>query len=146
MSLARPAASFERMMSSSDASGDVIDEHLTTIPGVTTATQFGLAVIVLGHIRAMKRRELNGPRRRFDLGQGVRQVTRQRNLRGFHHFGFLQFSQDSMVKTKLFLTSEGQSDRKPMLRENNELLSAFVLRDLVYTGPAGQSSRARKSG
>jgi oligosaccharide repeat unit polymerase len=44
----RPAIIYEVLHSSSDASGDVIDEHLKTIPGVTTATQFGLAVIVLG--------------------------------------------------------------------------------------------------
>jgi hypothetical protein len=31
-----------------------------------------LAVVMLGHIRAMKRREFNGPRRRLDVSQGVR--------------------------------------------------------------------------
>jgi hypothetical protein len=40
-----------------------------------------------------------------------------------------------MVKTKLFLTSEGNSDREPMLSE--KFLGVSVLGDLVYTVPAG---------
>jgi len=44
----RPAIIYELLYSSTASTGDVIDEHLKTIPGVTTATQFGLAVIVLG--------------------------------------------------------------------------------------------------
>lgn len=43
----RPAIIYEVLYSSTVTSGDAI-EHLKTIPGVTTATQFGLAVIALG--------------------------------------------------------------------------------------------------
>ncbi len=39
---------YEALHSSHGSAGTVLDEHLKTIPGVTTATQFGLAVIVLG--------------------------------------------------------------------------------------------------
>jgi len=44
----RPSAIYAALHSSEGAPSEVLDEHLKTMPGVTTATQFGLAVIVLG--------------------------------------------------------------------------------------------------
>ncbi len=44
----RPSAIYEVLHSSGGPTGTILDDHLETIPGVTTATQFGLAVIVLG--------------------------------------------------------------------------------------------------
>jgi oligosaccharide repeat unit polymerase len=44
----RPGVIFEVLHSSADAAGDAVNEHLKTIPGITTGTQFGLVVMALG--------------------------------------------------------------------------------------------------
>jgi oligosaccharide repeat unit polymerase len=44
----RVSAIYQVLHSSGASTSDLLYEHLKTIPGVTTATQFGLAVIVLG--------------------------------------------------------------------------------------------------
>ncbi len=44
----RPSVIYSLLSSSGSTTNSPLDEHLKTIPGVTTATQFGLAVIVLG--------------------------------------------------------------------------------------------------
>jgi len=44
----RPGVIFEILHSSAGATSDAVNEHLKTIPGVTTGTQFGLVVITLG--------------------------------------------------------------------------------------------------
>jgi oligosaccharide repeat unit polymerase len=44
----RPSVIYQVLHSSTGTTGTVLEDHLQTIPGVTTATQFGLAVIVLG--------------------------------------------------------------------------------------------------
>jgi oligosaccharide repeat unit polymerase len=44
----RPGVIFDVLHSSTAATGDAVNEHLKTIPGITTGTQFGLVVIALG--------------------------------------------------------------------------------------------------